>query len=421
VKKNSIVILFLMGLVFFWGCGGGGGSSSSSSGGGTGTVAFSLTDSTTDQYRAVYITIVDIQICSNTGGASDNDCNWMSLDPPEGMQFPITYNLLDLVNGVTEAIGSDKFSTGRYNQVRLIISTEPELENNLLGDPHPAANYVVLNDGMDTIKPLKVPSGAQTGLKLVHSFTVGNGEVKELILDFDACKSVVKAGNSGKYILKPTIKVIELEDKVDIDGTVTDDLDPANPIAGVTVSAQISNGLSSTVVRSTLTEDADTENGLAEGEYILTLLSPDQIYNIVAYTAGKNPQCVPFRHNDPELSALPIDFALSDPTKVVTVSGNVSVVEGSTGDFPLVVTVYTELDCYPNDEGYTELTQVEDITYDTITDVFNYTIDLPNYDSGVIYYIVVSAQGYTTATGTAAVLAGETEIDVGTLLISSIE
>jgi hypothetical protein len=37
---------------------------------------------------------------------------------------------------------------------------------------------------------------------------VDGGQLYKLILDFDAAKSIVKAGNSGKYILKPVIRVI---------------------------------------------------------------------------------------------------------------------------------------------------------------------------------------------------------------------
>jgi hypothetical protein len=432
IRKFFWIVLSLFSTIVLFACDGGGGSSGggTSADGGTGTVSFSLTDSTTDQYRGVYITIIDLQICSNRGGTSDppdNDCNWMSLDPPDGMQFPLTYNLLKLVNGVTEAIGSGEFSAGEYHQVRLIIGHQPELENNLLGEPHPEANYVILNDGNDTIKPLKVPSGPETGLKLVHSFTVGDEEVKELILDFDACRSVVKAGNSGIYILKPTIKVIDSEDKIYIDGTVTDNSDPRNPpIGGASVSAQISDGLSATVVRSTITDGADTENDLQEGEYILTLLSPDQIYNIVAYSDGKSPQCIAFRYNDPDFQFpdLPLEFALSEPAASVTVSGGV-IVDGVTENFPLVITVYTELDCaHPDGEGYVELTQVlnENIT-ETSSGVFEYTIDLPTYDFAVTYYVVASAEGYIPDTGTAVASAGDIEVNVDpdSLVISPIE
>lgn len=421
MKKFKTIFWMSLALMplFLIACGGGG---SSSSGEGTGTVSLSLTDSTTDQYRAVYITIVDLQICSNRGDSPDNECNWMSLDPPDNMQFPLTYNLLNLVNGVTEAIGSGEFSAGEYHQVRLIIGRQPELENNLLGNPHPQANYVMLNDGMDTIKPLKVPSGPETGLKLVHSFTVGDGEVKELVLDFDACRSVVKAGNSGMYILKPTIKVIESEDKISIEGTVTDDLESVAFISGARVSAQISDGLSATVVRSTLTEDTGASNGLDEGEYILSLLSPDQIYNIVAYSTGKSPQCIAFRYDDPDIQFpdLPLDFSLSEPAGSVTISGSVSV-DGVTENFPLVITVYTELDCtHPDGEGYVELTQASNITYEG-GDVFYYTIELPNYDSGVTYYVVASAEGYIPDTGIADALSTDTKVSDVTLELNPAE
>lgn len=400
-------ILSLLG-----GCGGGGGSGDSTgSSGGTGTLSVSLTDSTDDLYRAVYVTINEVQVCRNDNigpsdddsdndvvsddNSSDNGCSWKTLDPPDGMQFPKTYNLLDLVNGVTEAIGSGEFSAGQYNQVRLIIGNSPELENNLLGKPHPEANYVILKDGANTTEPLKIPSGFQTGIKLVHPFTVGEGEIKELVLDFDASRSVVKAGNSGKYILKPTIKVHEEEDKIDIGGTVTDDAGTPAPLAGVQVSAQISDGLSATVVRTTISSDGDDD----AGEYLLTLLSPRQTYNIVAYSQEKYPACTAFMYNA-DNALLPLDFTLST-ADTAAVSGKVSVEGAISEDFPLIVTIYTVLDCnHPKNENYVELTKVSEIKY-IGSGVFTYEIDLPKYTNPatpVTYYIVASADGYIPAT-----------------------
>jgi hypothetical protein len=415
-KKKSLIMVSLIGTLFLFACGGGGGSGSSSGGGGTGTVAFSLTDNTTDKYRAVYVTIKELQICSNNTELPNNDCKWSSLDPPDGMQFPKTYNLLKLVNGVTEAIGSGEFSSGEYHQVRLIIGREPELENNLLGEPHPEANYVILNDGMDTIKPLKVPSGPETGIKLIHQFTVGAGKIKDLVLDFDACRSVIKAGNSGMYILKPTVKVIEPEDKVYVYGNVTVS-DSTSALGGVFVSAQISDGLSSAVVRSTITDDGDVDdNNLAEGDYLLDLLSPGQTYNIVAYTAGKSPECFAFNYND-GYPVLPLNFILSNPTYgSVTVSGEVSVQGDYGDDFPLVITVYTELNCgHPDGEGYVELTQDANISFSS--GVFNYSIQIPISDTEVSYYIVASAEGYVPDTGTAIISDANTN---GTVTVSSL-
>ena len=402
-KKASLIVISLIVPLILFACGGGSGSSVGSSG--TGTVSVSLTDSTTDLYRAVYITVDGLQICANNDNPSNTGCNWRNLESPNGIPFPKTYNLLKLVNGVTEAIGIGEFSAGNYNQIRLLIGQFPELENNLLGEPHPEANYVILNDGNDTIKPLKIPSGFNTGLKLVHPFTVGDGEIKDLVLDFDACRSVVKAGNSGKYILKPTIKVIEPESKVDVYGNVTDDDDiDSLPISGALVSAQISDGFSASVVRSTITDTEGTDNDLNAGDYLLSLLSPGQTYNIVAYSTGKSPACSAFNYNDGYIG-LPLDFILSDPIYGLgTVSGEVLVQGDIETDFPLVVSIYTELDCnHPEGEKYVELAEFTDTTYNVANKIFNYSVQLPIYDSNVTYYVVASAEGYIPDTGTATI------------------
>ena len=68
------------------------------------------------------------------------------------------------------------------------------------------ANSVVLS-GTTTELPLFTPSGVQTGIKLIHEFDVAPGQHVDLVLDFDALKSVVTRGN-GTYALKPVIKVI---------------------------------------------------------------------------------------------------------------------------------------------------------------------------------------------------------------------
>jgi hypothetical protein len=47
----------------------------------------------------------------------------------------------------------------------------------------------------------------QSGIKLVHEFDVPSGGRVDLVLDFDACKSVVVRSN-GTFALKPVIKVI---------------------------------------------------------------------------------------------------------------------------------------------------------------------------------------------------------------------
>lgn len=102
-------------------------------------------------------------------------------------------------------LGQDQVPVGHYTQVRLKIK---------------AAEIVVDNETF----PLDVPSGAQSGLKLGLNFTINPGSTYELVLDFDACKSLVTAGpkNDPKgYKLKPHIRVISKAVSGSITGTVT--------------------------------------------------------------------------------------------------------------------------------------------------------------------------------------------------------
>jgi hypothetical protein len=54
---------------------------------------------------------------------------------------------------------------------------------------------------------LIVPSGMQTGLKLIGPFSVSPGGTTQLTLDFVADQSVVLQSD-GTYRLQPTIKMV---------------------------------------------------------------------------------------------------------------------------------------------------------------------------------------------------------------------
>jgi hypothetical protein len=58
----------------------------------------------------------------------------------------------------------------------------------------------------NTIHELSTPSGQQSGLKIQLNTTLTAGITYEIFLDFDAARSVVEAGNSGNYNLKPVIR-----------------------------------------------------------------------------------------------------------------------------------------------------------------------------------------------------------------------
>ncbi|MFO1464279.1 MAG: DUF4382 domain-containing protein [bacterium] len=269
------------------------------SGGGTGTLSLGLTDAPTEAYSAVYVTISEIQVHRN-GPGSDDAGGWQTVAKPNR-----TYNLLDLSNGVVEGLGEGPLEAGTYSQVRLIIGATPDGSPNLLCRSHPFANYVIDADDLE-LHELKVPSGEQTGLKIVCAgkCDIAENRTTELVLDFDAAASVVVAGNSGNYNLKPTIKLLDTAAFTLVTGRVTRNADGSG-VGGVMVSAQsydpaAANPQDAVVLRTATLTDTN-------GDYQLFLKPGD--YNLVAAAVGFNTAAVNF-------AALPgqtpsQDFALS--------------------------------------------------------------------------------------------------------------
>ena len=124
-----------------------------------------------------------------SGRISDDDGEWVYVDIE-----PRIYDILELQNG-TEAILADvDIEVGELKEVRLILGE---------------MNQVVI-DG-DTLD-MKVPSGSTSGLKVKVDSEIEAGQAYELVIDFDAARSIVHTG-SDKYILKPVIraKIIEAD------------------------------------------------------------------------------------------------------------------------------------------------------------------------------------------------------------------
>jgi len=241
---------------------------SSDSGTPTGTLGVGLTDNSTDLYQAIYITIDEVQVKKQ--GKDVGESGWLTVLSPQQ-----TFNLLELVNGVIADLGLVELEAGDYGQMRLILGKQSDDSENILGEAHLFPNYLIKNDPDNTIEELKISSGFQTGIKIVQGFTIVANGATEIILDFDACKSVVQAGDSGQWLLKPTIKVLETLTN-SVSGVVTDNTDV--PLEGALVSAQIYTPL---FERGTLSN--------VSGDYILYL--PPNTYSIVATMDGYTPQC----------------------------------------------------------------------------------------------------------------------------------
>ena len=111
--------------------------------------------------------------------ADDDDSD----DSNEWVEYAVdnrTVDLTELKCANATKLSSLNVSNGTYDKVFVYVS---EVNG-------------TLNDGSD--QRVKLPSGK---LQLTSEFTVGDGEAVDFVFDITA----VKAGNSGKYILKPVI------------------------------------------------------------------------------------------------------------------------------------------------------------------------------------------------------------------------
>lgn len=199
----------------------GGSSDTNNDGTGTGTMRLSLTDAPACGYESAFVTVEKVRV-HQSGSAGDNDSGWHEVV----LAAPQRIDLLTLNNGTLLPLGQTELPAGTYTQLRLVLAPNTAAA--------PLANAVTPIGGSATA--LTTPSGQQSGLKANVNLTVPAGQVADFAIDFDACKSFVKAGNSGRVLLKPVLAVIPILSTAGqrIVGFVA----PALANAGTAVSAQ---------------------------------------------------------------------------------------------------------------------------------------------------------------------------------------
>lgn len=202
------------------GCGGSGGGIGGT-GNEVGTLHVAMTDAPACGYDAVNVTVEKVRV-HRSATAGDDDAGWSEIVLSPARRI----DLLTLQNGVLEDLGQTQLPAGAYTQLRLVLAAND--------GAHPLANSVVPTGGVETA--LDTPSGQQSGLKLNADLQVPANKVLDLVLDFDACRSVVLAGSSGKYNLKPVLSVTTVLS--DAGQRVVGYVDAATAAAGASVSLQ---------------------------------------------------------------------------------------------------------------------------------------------------------------------------------------
>jgi hypothetical protein len=214
-KIRMLVILLCILPLMFTACSGGGGGSSAEAEGET-NLLLSLMDNPGD-YLSVYVTIAGIYAVIDGSPPirlefADFSSGAVVGETSEG----VTFDLIQLSNQEPIEFALGNLPDGNLQQIRLII-TEASLTayEEIVGVDGPDADDVVTPDAIADF-PVKVPSGAQTGIKLnPRNVEVQSGSLTSLTLDFDADKSIVKLGGAGQgereydFILKPVIFILE--------------------------------------------------------------------------------------------------------------------------------------------------------------------------------------------------------------------
>ena len=158
---------------------------------GSGRIRVEMTDAPLDDVAEARITIQRVELLSDDGAVitlSDEDMD---------------FNLLELQNGITATLADVEVPEDEYSQIRVLVDEDAKL---------------IFNDGSE--EQLKVPSGSQTGIKILFpSFEINDeSDLVVLTIDFDVEDSFVDAGASGKFLFKPVIK----PEKMEVNGEVED-------------------------------------------------------------------------------------------------------------------------------------------------------------------------------------------------------
>lgn len=189
-----------------------------------GQMKLAVTDAPVDGATSVVVQFTGVELKPQSGVSTV-----IEFDQPRDI------DLLALQGGGSELLlDGVTLPAGQYNWLRLMVNAEPTLMD----------SYISFGDG--SMYSLFIPSGAETGLKLINGFTVPAGGVADFTLDFDLRKSVHDPGSepnnvTGDYVLRPALRIVDNTQVGQISGTVANSLVTTNcdPVVYVFAGADV--------------------------------------------------------------------------------------------------------------------------------------------------------------------------------------
>jgi hypothetical protein len=205
LRGLAVLIATALGLAA---CGGGSGDN--------GQMSLSVADAPVDGAEAVVVKFTGVELTADSGNPVD-----ITFTAPKS---------IDLLNqsGTASAVLFDQpIPAGTYGQIRLMV----------VADGDPSNSYIKLSDG--SMHGLQVPSGSETGLKLVTGFTVPSSGVVDYTIDFDLRQAVTcPTGQSPACTLKPAERLVDNTTVGNIQGVLSNTI----VLVGCTPGVYLYNG-----------------------------------------------------------------------------------------------------------------------------------------------------------------------------------
>lgn len=248
-------------------CGGGGTTSSSLPGSGSSTLSASLMDGPFRTSGGT-VTAVNIAIAKVEAIGSDGGVQTIATFSPAQQVNLLNYQTSPL------SLGTASIPAGTYQQLRFVLDTSSA--NN--------TSVTVNNGTATTTYPLSIPSATSVGFGGNSSTDAGDGQGTSgikvrvnlnaqagqsygFVIDFNAAESIISAGQSGQWLMKPVLVATAQATSGAVSGTVKNN-------AGTAVAnAEVDAEQGTTVINSGVTDSSGNFqiNALPAGTYTLVV------------------------------------------------------------------------------------------------------------------------------------------------------
>ncbi len=185
-------------------CSSGAGNDTNTAGGGRGGIqngflSLAITDAPIDDAAEVWVRFDGVELKP----ASTENVVTLTFNPP------MEINLLALQGqNKVQMLTNATLPAGNYDWIKLKVTAK----NDGLLD-----SYIKLDD--NSVHELDIPSGSESGLKIIGGLEVIANTPKSMTIDFDLRKSIVMTG-VAQYTLRPVLRIVDDTAVGSIEGTI---------------------------------------------------------------------------------------------------------------------------------------------------------------------------------------------------------